>query len=39
MHQYKEGDIEIDIIYLKEKKVIDSLHKKDYQLSDKKVTV
>ena len=39
MHQYKEGDIEINIIYLKEKKVIDSLHKKDYQLSDKKVTV
>ena len=36
MYQYEEGDKEINIIYLKEKKVIDSLKNKGYQLSDKK---
>ena len=39
MYQYNEGDKEIDIIYLKEKKVIDSLENKGYQLSDKKENV
>ena len=39
MYFYNEGDKEIDIIYLKEKKVIDSLENKGYQLSGKKENV